>query len=88
MDEWSRSYSFTGEDADKMLNALNQYGAFSYEREYDNPNDITDGAGTWITIHYSDGTKWESYFLSHKPPLYDNVLAALRQPVPDDIKQP
>lgn len=88
MDEWSKSCSFTGENATEILNALNQYGAFTYNREYDDPDGVSDGAGTWLTIRFTDGTQWKTYFLDHKPPHYDELVSALRQPVPDDIKLP
>ncbi len=85
VDEWEKTHSFSEAEAAELLEACSRYGVFSLIQDED-PDNWSDGAGTWIRLHFADGTERKNYFCEHKPQDYDEWLAEMRQPIPDDIK--
>ena len=85
--EFTKQASFSKADAAQMLEALNRCGAFSYEKEYDDPESISCEAGTEFTVQFSDEISWTTYFSDNKPPQFDVVTEALRRSVPNFANQ-
>lgn len=79
VEEFEQTYPFTAEDAEKMVAACNQYGAFDWKEVYG--DEVSCEAGESFCINFRDGTyRYTKIYDSEKPPNYQQVLAAMFYP--------